>query len=160
MRKLLAVAVLMCGVYGLSHAGTPQETYFQSQFPFSNVSIVGSTVSVSAAVSLTKTVAAPTCPNGASGRNCFTNFIVQVPTTTIITFLDGTTTTYSLAGVGLASSGVNTLQINRDHLGPLCTSVGNSSSFVLTATGGVSTNPQGINYEGYTNCGGSNNAGN
>lgn len=159
MKRLLAVFSMLFGLAMVSYAGTPQETFFQNQFPFSNTTIWGSTASVTSAVSLTKTVAAPTCANGASGRNCFTNFIVQIPSTTVLTILDGATTNYTIYGSAMGTTGSATLQFNREHLGPLCSSVGNSTMFNLTGTGGVSTNAESFNYEGYTNCGGSNNAG-
>lgn len=164
MKKWLGLVGLLFGLSALSYAGTPMENYYLGQAPLSNTTIIGSTASVASNVNLTVTVSTPTSTIGFSGgsvscRNCFTRFVVQVPTTTVVTFQDNNTTKWTLYGVGLGASGVNTLSLPEAHLEPWCTSSGNQSSFVLTNTGGASTNPQSFSYEGYTQCGGTANAG-
>lgn len=163
MKKCLAIVGLMLGLAGISRAGTPQETYFLGQSNLSGVSILASTASVSSNGNFTLTVATPTVLYSGGGtyqgRNCFTKFVVQVPTTTVVTIADGDTTKWTLYGVGFGASGVNTKDLIEDHLGPWCTSVGNKTLFTLTNTAGLSTNPAAINVEGYTTYGGTLNAG-
>lgn len=161
MKKYLALFGLLFGLAGLSYAGTPQETYFSGQGPLSGTSIYASTASVTSVGTYTLTVATPTAINGAPGRNCFTRFFVQIPTTTVVGIANNTTTLWTINGLGLGSSGVNTLQIIEDHLAPFCTTAGNSTVFTLTNTLGSSLNPSIINVEGYVTYGGgsTNNAG-
>lgn len=163
MKKLLAVVGLFLGLGSFAHAGTPQETYFQGQAPLSGTTILASTASVTSAGTFVLTVATPTAINYGggtyNGRNCFTKFVVQVPTTTVVTIADNLTTKWTLYGIGLGASGVNTKDLIEDHLGPWCTAAGDQTVFTLTNTGGISTVPQAINVEGYTTYGGTNNAG-
>jgi len=166
MKKLFMRLGLMFGVafavLSVAHAGTPQEVFYMSQPNLSNTTIIGSTASANANQTFSATVAAPTCNAGSStfsGRNCFTNFIIQIPTTTVLSILDGATTSYTIYGAGLGTSGVNTLQINRDHLGPICTTAGNSTTFNLVNGTSVVGSFSSFNYEGYTNCGGTANKG-
>lgn len=157
MKKMFMALGLLVGLAGVSRAGVALD---QGAQPASyGTSIYGSTASVSSAVNLTATLA-PGTVGGNACRNCFTKFIVQVPTTTVVTILDGATTSYTLYGVGLGTAGVNTITLPEDHLGPLCLTAGSSTMFNLINTGGASGNPQVINYEGYTNCGVSRNANN
>lgn len=155
MKKLLGIMAMVLGLGAVAFAGTPQDQALPGQLPYSNTSIVGSTASTTSNANLSATVAPGSVFNGATAscRNCFTNFIMQIPTTTVVNVLDGGTTVQYIYGAALASSGVNTLSENRDHLGPLCLTTGSSTTFNLVNTGGVSTNPQVFNYEGYTQCG-------
>lgn len=162
MKKLLVLIGVLFAA-GLAHAGTPQETYFQGQPALSGNSIVTSTSSASGTANITLTVSSPAVVNSGggsyTGRNCFTRFIVQVSTTATVTLKDNNTTIWTLYGLGLGASGVNTISLPEDHLGPLCTAAGDQTSFTITNTGGISTNPESINVEGYTTYGGTLNAG-
>lgn len=163
MKRSLGVLLSMFGVVAMCHAGTPQENYYMGQANLSGVTILASTASVTSNGNFTLTVATPTVLYSGGGtyqgRNCFTKFVVQVPTTTVVTIADGDTTKWTIYGVGLGASGVNTKDFSEDHLGPWCTSVGNKTLFTLTNTGGLSTTPAAINVEGYTTYGGTLNAG-
>lgn len=157
MKKLLGILGLLFGFATIGFAGAPQEQPLPGQLPYSNSTVAVSTASTSSVPNLTVTVAPGTIFNGASVscRNCFTNFTVQIPTTTVLSVLDLTTGTtfYSINGLGLGSSGVNTLSVPRDHLGPLCGVVGNSTQFNMVNTSGAPGLPQVLNVEGYTVCG-------
>lgn len=157
MKKLLGMLGLVLGLGAVAFAGTPQEQPLPGQIPYSNTTISVSTFSTASNVNLSMTLAPGTLYNGvsASCRNCFTNWFVEIPTTTVVSFLDlsSGTTFYTIDGQGLASSGVNALSSPRDHLGPLCGSAGHSTQINLVNTTGVSTNHQLANVEGYTQCG-------
>lgn len=160
MEKWLGLLGLMLCLSAVSHAGTPQENLYLGQAPLSNTSIWSSTASVTSAVNLTAAIA-PAAGAGAAStacRVCLTKFIVQIPTTTVVSVLDGATTNYTLYGLGLAASGVNTIVFPEDHLGPLCAAVGDTINVNLINTGGAAV-PQSFNYEGYTTCGGTANKG-
>lgn len=162
MKKLLAVfGLLFAGA--LAYAGTPQETYFQSQAPLSGTTILTSTASPVSSGNFTLTIATPTVINSGggsyTGRNCFTKFVVQVPTTTVVTMKDNNTTVWTIYGIGMGTSGLNTLSLPEDHLGPWCTAAGDQTSFVLTNATSTPGIPQSINVEGYTTYGGTLNAG-
>lgn len=163
MKKVFALLGLMFGLSGLSHAGTPQETYWLGQPNLSGATILVSTASASSIGTFTLLVSTPTPINSGgstyTGRNCFTKFVIQVPTTTVVTMDDGVSVKWTLYGVGLGASGVNTITLADDHLGPWCTSAGNQSLFTLTNTGGSSSVPLAFNAEGYTTYGGTNNQG-
>lgn len=163
MKKVLATFSLLLGFVSLSHAGTPQENYYQGQAPLSGATILASTSSASSVGTFTLTVSTPTSINSGgstyTGRNCFTRFVVQVPSTTVISMKDNSNTVWTLYGVGIGASGVNTLQIAEDHLGPWCTAAGDQSVFTLVNTGGSSTVPLSFNVEGYTTYGGTQNQG-
>ena len=158
MKKYLAVFGLLFGIAAVCRAGTPQETFYQGQSPLSGVSIIGSTATPTSIGNYTLTVATPTAVNGVSCRNCFTKFVVQIPTTTVVAIADRDTTVWTIYGLGLGSSGVNTLSLPEDHLGPFCSTAGNKTLITLTNTAG-NTVPASFNYEGYVECGGTNNAG-
>lgn len=161
MKKLLAVFGLTLGLVGISHAGTPQETYFQGQAPLSGNTILVSSASTSSA-NITLVVSTPTAVNSGggtyTGRNCFTRFVVQVSTAATFTVKDNNATVWTFYGLGIGASGVNTLSLPEDHLGPLCTAAGDQTSFVITNSAG-SNLPESINVEGYTTYGGTLNAG-
>lgn len=163
MKRYLVALVSMFGFAVFCHAGTPQENYYMGQAPLSGTTILASTASVSSAGNFTLTVATPTVlysGGGAyQGRNCFTKFVVQVPSTTVVTIADGDTTKWTLYGAGFGTTGTTTRELTEDHLGPFCTSTGNKTLFTLTNTGGLSTNPTALNVEGYTTYGGTLNAG-
>lgn len=163
MKKLLATLGLMLGLIGVSHAGTPQETYFQSQAPLSGTTILVSSAATGSTGNITLTISTPTVINSGggsyTGRNCFTRFIVQVSTSAVVTFKDNNTTVWTIYGAGLGTTGTSTLSLPEDHLGPWCTAAGDQTSIVVTNTGGLSTNAQSINAEGYTTYGGTLNAG-
>lgn len=162
MKKyLLAFGLLFVGV-AQALAGTPQEVFYQGQAALSGATILASSASVTSNGNFTLTIATPSVINSGgstyNGRNCFTNFSVQIPTTTVLTIADNLTTKFTLYGSSLGT-GVSTQQFNRDHLGPLCTSAGNQTVFTLTNTLGNNTVPTVINVEGYTTYGGTNNQG-
>lgn len=165
MKKMLSVMALLLGMASLSHAGTPRETFFQNQFPMSNSSIVISTYTGSGAVQTSLSMSqAPGSVNGSSCRNCFTRFYVQMSTNVVLNVVDGLsagTTVYLINGVGLGASGVNSLNLAEDHLGPLCLTAGNTTVFNAVATVPFvgTASPVAVNVEGYTDCGGSNNKG-
>lgn len=163
MKKLLGIIALVFGVVSLSHAGTPVEHFYMGQPPLSNTTIIKST-NTSTQVNVTMSVAPGTVSNGGSSiscRNCFTRFFVQESTNVVLNILDGGTTDYAINGIALGASGVNTLNIVEDHLGPLCFTTGNTTTFNAVVTGAFTgtANPISVTAEGYTNCGGTNNAG-
>ena len=166
MKRLLAVFGLLLGFVALSHAGTPQEN---GQQPFqaasySATSILASSASIVPSANLTVTVATPTVINSGgqaiNGRNCFTRFIVQMSTGSVFTIADNATTKWTLYGIGLGTTGVTTLSLPEDHLGPWCTAVGDQTVFTITSSAlSLAGNSQSINVEGYVTYGGTNNAG-
>lgn len=162
MKKLLAGLGLLFALVVVGHAGTPQEVYFVGQNPLSGATILASTASTTSNGNFTLTIATPTVINSGgstyNGRNCFTKFVVQIPTTTVVTIADNNTTKWTLYGLGIGASGVNTLTLTEDHLGPWCTSAGSQTLFTLTNTNGLAV-PAALNVEGYTTYGGTNNQG-
>lgn len=163
MKKVLSLFGLLFAMGTLAYAGTPQESYFQNQAPLSNVTILASSATTVGTATLTLTVSTPTVINSGgssyNGRNCFTRFVVQLSTYSVLTVADNLTTKWTLYGAGLGTTGTNTLSLPEDHLGPWCTSAGNQSVFTITPTGGLAINPQSIMVEGYTTYGGTNNSG-
>jgi hypothetical protein len=163
MKKVLAVFGLLLGMVALSHAGTPQDNYYSGQPPLSAATILASSATTVGTATLTLTVVTPTVVNSGggafNGRNCFTRFVVQIPTTTVVTIADNLTTVWTLYGSGIGTTGTNTLSLPEDHLGPFCTGAGHQTVFTLTPTNGLAANPQAINVEGYTEYGGTNNLG-
>jgi len=161
MKKWFALFGLLLGLSSMVYAGTPQENFYVGQAPLSNTSLWTSTASTNASSNLTLAVA-PAAGAGATAsqcRVCATKFIIQIPTTTVVSILDGGTTNYTIFGVGLGTSSVSTLVLPEDHLGPLCASTGNTMNINLVNTAGLSTTPQAFNFEGYTTCGGTANKG-
>lgn len=167
MKRLLTglgMLGLVLALTDVARAGTPQEAFYQGQAPLSNTTIQGSTASTTNLGTYTLTIATPTVINSGgstyNGRNCFTRFIVQIPTTTVVTIADNNTTVWTLYGLGLGASGVNTLSVPEDHLGPFCTAAGDRTVITLTTTNGAGGSiPNSFNYEGYTTYGGTNNSG-
>lgn len=165
MKKLLAGFGLLGALFacaGVSHAGTPAEAFYQGQAPLSGTTILGSTAATVSNVNLVVTVSTPTSTIGSgttSCRNCFTRFFVQVATTAVVSLADGPTTKWTIYGTALGTTGTNSLSIPEDHLGPWCTSTGNATVISVVNTLGNGANPQVVNYEGYTQCGGTANAG-
>lgn len=162
MKKLFVLSALLLSVAAIIHAGTPRENLYLGQAPLSHTTIIGSTASVvsNTTVAATVGVTSSTISGPAqSCRNCFTKFVVQIPTYTVVSILDGNTTSYTLFGLGLGASGVNTLSLPEDHLGPLCFTAGNTTTFRMVNTAGSTTQPESFNYEGFTDCGGTYNAG-
>lgn len=82
-----------------------------------------------------------------SGRNCITNLILQMTTAATFYLLDGNTTSYVIYGAGLGATGPATLSVNRDRLGPICGTAGNTMSINMQP---ASTGVDVANYEGYT----------
>lgn len=162
MKKALAVIGMLFGLGAVAFAGTPQENLYMSQAPLSNATILASSAATTSAANITLTISTPTAiPSGGgtyTGRNCFTKIIVQMSTATVLTLVDGATTKWTINGLGLGASGVNTLTLTDDHLGPLCTLAGDQTQFTLTSTTGGAV-PQSINVEGYTTYGGTLNQG-
>lgn len=163
MKKVLAVVGLLFGLATMSHAGAPQETLFQSQPPLSNATILASTASTVGTATLTLTISTPTAINSGgstfNGRNCFTRFLLQVSTASVVTIADNLTTKWTIYGAGFGTTGTNTRDLVEDHLGPFCTSTGNQTVITVTPTNGFAVNAQAINVEGYTTYGGTNNSG-
>lgn len=165
MKKMIAVMGFLLGLATLSYAGTPQES---GQVPFQTGNLSGATILASSAttvgtVTVTLTVSTPTVINSGgssyNGRNCFTRFVVQMATTTVLTIADNNTTVWTINGAGIGTTGTNTLSLPEDHLGPFCTAAGDRTVFTLTPTSGITANPTTINVEGYTTYGGTNNQG-
>lgn len=166
MKKYLAVLGLLFGLASLSHAGTPTDPVYPPAGPVSNTSIYGSTWTTTGS---TITIPATTFNSGGTTyncRTCFTKLIVQLSTAAQFNVYDGTTTVAATAlhveGYQLFASsnaaGSATLSLPEDHLGPLCTTAGNITYLAISGTAvGSINNVQ--DYEGYTNCGGTNNQG-
>jgi hypothetical protein len=169
MRKVLAVVGLLFGFSAISHAGIPVEAYYQGQAPLSNASIIMSTWTqlggTGVQTTLTVSKAPGTVSNGGANitcRNCFTRFLIQESTQVVTTILDGGTTDYVISGIGLGTTGVSTLSLPEDHLGPVCFTAGNTTTIIMTPSGGgevENTAPLSVTAEGYTQCGGVNNQG-
>jgi len=166
MKKLIAGLGVFFGLSvmaGISRAGIPVENYYMGQSPLSNTSIVISSASTNGTASLSMSVSPASQSSGGgtySCRVCFTNFVVQIESTTVVTILDAGTTDYTIYGAGIGTNAVNTLSINRDHLGPVCFGAGDTAYIKATVgTGDAAGNPQSIIAEGYTNCGGTLNKG-
>jgi hypothetical protein len=163
MKRLLAVFGLLFGLATLSHAGTPQETFYSGQPSLSGTTILTSSASTTDLASLTLTIATPTVLNSGggsyNGRNCFTKFVIQMSTGAIFAVADNGTTVMTVYGAGLGTSGSNTLSLPEDHLGPLCTASGDKTVFTITGGSTASPTPQAIDVEGYTTYGGTNNSG-
>jgi hypothetical protein len=158
MKKALAVLGLLLGMAALSHAAIPMETYYGGQPPLSNKSVVISTFS-SGGGTISMNVAPGTFNNGGTAQNCrlcFTNFFVQITSATTVNILDAGTTDYVIYGASLGTAATNALTINRDHNGPICFGTGDTA-YINMSGGGVFG--ESITAEGYTNCGGTNNAG-
>lgn len=163
MKKLLGMLGLLFGVIVLSHAGTPQETFYMGQPPLSNTTIYGSTFTSTSPIT---TIPSPTCYIGGSttspGRVCLTKEIVQISTAAVFYALDAGTTVQYVQGFALSGSstatGANTISIPEDHLGPLCFTAGNTVTLSVVGSGVPGLN-NAINYEGYTTCGGTSNKG-
>lgn len=162
MKKYLSLVALLFGLSGAALAGTPQTTQWQGQAPISGTTILASSTSALGTATVTLTVAAPTAINSGGGtyqgRNCITNWDVQMASYTILTVLNGATEVKRFYGSAVSSTG-GTIQFNRDAFAPFCTSQNSATVFVLTATLGNPTIPQSINVEGYTTYGGTNNQG-
>lgn len=164
--KVMAILGCIAGIASISHAGTPQENGqvpFQTA-PFSGTTIIASSASASSAgASISLTVSTPTAINSGggtyTGRNCFTRIVVQMSSSTVLTIADTNTTKWTIYGSGLGTSGSSTLSLPEDHLGPWCTAAGDQTLFTLTNTGGLSSNPEVVDVEGYTTYGGTLNSG-
>lgn len=165
MLRLMAMLGFVAGISALGHAGTPQEN---GQVPsqtasFSGTTILTSSATTSGTATVTLTVSTPTVINSGggtyNGRNCFTRFVVQMATTTVLTIADNATTVWTVNGAGLGTTGTNTIVLPEDHLGPFCTAAGDKTVFTLTPTAGNAVNPTTINVEGYTTYGGTLNSG-
>ena len=167
MKRLLAVFGLLLGFIAIGHAGTPQEN---GQVPFQSAPFSGATILTSSATSiiasgLTLNVSTPSVINSGgqaiNGRNCFTKFVLQIATYSVVTVADNNTTVMTIYGSGIGTTGINTLTLSEDHLGPLCTAAGDRTVFTLTNNGApaLAGNSQVINVEGYTTYGGTNNSG-
>lgn len=154
MKKVLAVLGLMLGLVGLSHAGTPKD---QNPNSWSNFMHGNAVIGSSMTTAGINQFAAP-APGTSQGQNCqtcLTKIILQLSAASTAYILEGGTTDYIILGQGLASSGVNTLSLPEDHLGPLCFQTGNTAIFnILPITG---SNPASVNFEGFVDCGGSRN---
>ena len=169
MKKFIAVLVLLFGIgIGLakiSQAGTPQETYFQSQPPLSATTIIASSASLSSVGGVSVTVATPTAINSGGGtykgRNCFTKFVVQMSSSpsTAFTITDNNVVVWTIYGAPLGSSGPNTLTLPEDHLGPFCVASGDQAIFAISSSTPAIVGPTSINVEGYVTYGGTNNTG-
>lgn len=162
MKKVLGFIGLLFGFVAISHAGTPVENYYMGQPALSGVSIVVSSASTAGAANLRIVVANSSSTIGGgttSCRNCFTKYIAQLSTTSILTVMDGGTTVQTIDGLALGSGGPATYTNSEDHLGPLCLAVGNTTTFLVSQTATGAANHHSINVEGYTNCGGTANAG-
>lgn len=159
MKKLLLSFTLAIGLFAVIHAATPlDQPYLGQAGPYSNTTLFISTLGVSGASilntfpSITKTQGGTTY----SGRNCVTNMILQLSFGSTFYALDGGTTIYTIAGNALGSTTTSTaagytttLQITRDHLGPICGAAGNTMTFSVPAPS-IATPNNAINIEGYT----------
>jgi hypothetical protein len=170
MKKVLVVFGMLFGLVAVSHAGIPVEAYYQGQPPLSNTSIVISTFTPLGANNVQSTINVSKAPgtfnNGGASiscRNCFTRFLIQESTNVVTTILDGPTTSYVISGVALGASGDNTISMPEDHLGPVCFTAGLTTTIIMTPNANAgsieSTAPLSVTAEGYTQCGGTNNAG-
>lgn len=155
MKRIIAtLGLLFAGA--LAYAGTPQVTFFQGQGSLSNTTIIASTGTPTSNGTFSLTVTSPTVVNSGGGafigRNCFTRFVVQAPTTTVVNMYDGSVLKWTLYGQGFGTAALNTLNINEDPMGPWCTTNGNQAFFTMAGTGSIGV-PESFNVEGYTTYG-------
>lgn len=153
MKKLL-VACAMLFFVGKLHAAVPTDQITTGN-AIQNTTIWGSSVAVSGGAAqlvfpaTTKTVGSSTI----NGRNCLTNLTVQLSVNSTFYIIDGgvtsSATNYVLFGTGLGTSGTQTRDVTRDHLGPICGSAGNALTVLIPAPGVATVNNQ-ISAEGYT----------
>lgn len=163
MKKVLAVFGMLFGFACISHAGTPQETYFQGQAPLSGTTILASSAAVSGGA-FTLTVATPTVINSGgstyTGRICITKFVLQVSSVAVVTFNDNSTAKWVLYGGALGTGNTNTLVLSDDHLAPWCIAAGDQLSVAITqGSGAATTAQQSVAVEGYSTYGGTENQG-
>jgi hypothetical protein len=139
--------IVLCGmllVGGVLHAGTPLDQGAQTYAgPYSNTTLLGNSTGFFTLPAVSKSSGGTTY----SGRNCLTRIIAQLSTSSTFYLLDGNTTSYVIYGQGLGSSGVNTLNVSEDHLGPLCGTAGNTMTLNLAP---ASTSGNVVDYEGFT----------
>jgi hypothetical protein len=163
MKKCLVMLGLLLGLASVSHAGTPQENYYNGQAPLSGLTILASSATTVGTATLVLTVSTPTVVNSGggtfTGRNCFTKFVVQIATTSVLTIADNLTTKWTIYGTAIGTTGTNTLVLPEDHLGPWCTAAGDQTVFTITPTAGNAGNPEAIDVEGFTTYGGTINSG-
>jgi hypothetical protein len=157
----LLAAILAFGSFvGLRkiNAGTPQEQGAQLSGRFFHSAIAGSTTTTNG-VPIQFSIAAPSQSTSGgqtiSYQNCFTKFLVQISSLSVFQVYDGATTTVpviNLFGSGLGSGASNTISLPEDHLGPLCTSLNNATTIVIStgSSGSVTNQNQGVSWEGYT----------
>lgn len=152
MKKWLMFAGLLFGLSTLSYSGTPVESYYSGQAGLSNTSIYGSSSTVN---NIALPVVPPACASGQVARNCFNKIQLGLTVGASYYALDGGTTVQFLVGGQIGSSGgIHTF--TDEHLGPLCLTSGQTTTFKVT---GAAPPSNFINYEGFTNCGGTDNAG-
>lgn len=155
MKRLLGIVGLVLGFTVLAHAGTPVENLYMSQPPLSNTTILGSSNTIN---TIGITIAPPTVNNGGTTqqcRNCFTRIVMGLTAGASYYTLDGGTTVQFVLGGQIGSSG-GVLSLPEDHLGPLCLTSGQTTTIKIL---GAVAPSNFVNYEGYTQCGGTNNAG-
>ena len=89
MKKWIGLIALFIGLPVISHAGNPVQTYYSGQAPLGNTSIWGSTSTTNGSINISASIL-PVAGAGAAStscRVCLNKFIVQVPTTTVVTIL-------------------------------------------------------------------------
>lgn len=155
MKKWLVFIGLLLGVSVASFAGIPIGNNYLGQSPLSNTSIYGSSNTVT---TIGITLTPPTFNSGGltqQCRNCFTRLAGSLTAGASYYVLDGGTTVQFVLGAGIASTG-GLFSYPEDSGTPLCFSSGQVTSIKVL---GATTPSSFVNYEGYTNCGGTNNAG-
>lgn len=155
MKKLLAAVGLLGLMFGVSQMGRAGVALDQGAQPASYHTAIFASSATAANVNISL-VAPSVSSGGQTCQNCFTKWVVQEGTYTILNVLDGGTTVYVIDGAGLGASGINTHISSEEHLGPFCMTAGNATTFNAVTTNG-SNNHTVINYEGYTFCGPSRN---
>lgn len=143
MKKIIiACGMLLLG--GILHAAVPLDQNPQTpQEANWNTTLLGNSTGTLTLPALSKVSGSTTF----SGRNCLTNIILQMTTSATFYLLDGNTTSYVIYGSAVGAQTSNTMQINREHFGPICGTSGNTMTLNMQP---ASTGVDVANYEGYT----------
>ena len=158
MKKLLLTSGLFCGLLfavGTARATTPLDQGANLQGAYSNTSIWVSSTSATNATATITLSSVPFNSGGGSfpGRNCITDFHVEMSTASIFYILDGGTTDYYGYGANnVPWSGATASVLNKhlDHLGPVCGTGGNAMTIKIPNVTLTTAGTNVIEVEGYT----------
>lgn len=143
MKKLLMSSALLVGVWAVVHAGLPlDQNSVNNQEAFWDTPLQAVSTGTVVLPVITKYSGGTTY----SGRYCFTNLTIELTSASTFYLLDGGTTAYAIYGAGMATN-PGIIQVNRERLGPLCTTAGNTATISVLP---VNTLNDLVGYEGYS----------